>query len=151
MSIDCVGLPSDIHLRYVLKSFVNADRKKDSDIKNGSFYICLAQGTSDGTYSKLSVITTFDTDHTSSKETRQFEMQCSSNKWSSVSGSFITPGALPAISIGQRKDCPNCTRTSPNENHCLREVQPVARRGNLLRNKMKFVYSFSLCSLQCCL
>ena len=138
MCIDCVGLPSDIDLRSVLKSLVKADRKKDIEIRNGSFYICLAQVTSDGTYRKLSVITTYGTDYNPSPETKRFEMQCSSNgsmsNWSSVSGSLTTLGELPAI-IGLRKDCSNCTRTANNENHCLREVQPVSG-GNLLQNKM---------------
>ena len=140
MCNDCVGLPSDSNLTLTFRSLVKA---LDSDlkardysdvenvyIKESPFYICLAQGTSDGTCRNLSVITTFNTDRYSSLETRQFEMYGSSNKWSSVSGSLTTLGALPAI-IGLRKDCSICTRTAPSENHCLREVQLVAG-GNLL-------------------
>ena len=143
MCNDCVGLPSDGNLTSALGSLVKAlggypySEVNTVYIKEGPFYTCLAQGTSDGTCRNLSVITTFNTDRYSSLETRQFEMQCSSNEWSSVKGSLITPRALPAT-IWLGKDISSCTRTAHNENHCLREVHPVAF-SNLLQNKMKFV------------
>ena len=111
----------------------NTTRTSDRDDSNvefvniteGPFYTCLALGTRDGTYRKLSVITTFNTTRTSDYETRQFEMQCSNNEWSSVSGSLTIPGALPAT-IGLEKDCSYCIDSASDENHCQSEVQPVA-------------------------
>ena len=150
---DCVGLPSDSNLTLALESLVKAlgeDPYSKVDTVNMTedpFYTCLAQGTSDGTYRKLSVITTFNTNLSRSPETRQFEMQCLSNEWSGVSDSLTNPGELPAI-IGLRKDFSNCTRTAHNENHCLREVQPVAG-GNLLQNK-NCTFSFhAACNAAC--
>ena len=130
MCNDCVGLPSDGNLTLALRSLVKARGGDDSNVEfvnitEGPFYTCLALGTRGGTYRKLSVITTFNTTRTSDYETRQFEMQCSNNEWSSVSGSLTIPGALPAT-IGLEKDCSYCIDSASDENHCQSEVQPVA-------------------------
>lgn len=94
-------------------------------LRNGPFYVCQVQGTTNGTYQQLSVILEYTVNNITDK-VGQFEVICvntgDSSEWESNPGSF-TPLNNPPLAnyddnIGLRTNCSSCIETADNDNHC---------------------------------
>ena len=131
VAINCPGLPvidnafESITFRNLVASSVGEDPASVTvDIMLGPFFTCQVQGTAVGTYQKVSLIVTYDSNQGHNNAVGQFEMICvSGGLWDSVANSLSTPG-VDYTTISRRTDCGDCVTTNPpNENHCQCEFQ----------------------------
>ena len=136
VAVNCPGLPVidngfQIGFRNLVASSVGEDPNSVTvTIESGPFFTCQVQGTSNGTYQKVSLIVTYSSNQGHNNAVGQFEMECidlggGNRQWDTVSNSLSTPG-VHYTTISPRTDCSDCvTNSPPNENHCQREFQHV--------------------------
>ena len=136
VSVDCPELPTiNNDIQPALRNLVSLNAGEDPGsvtvaIVSGPFFTCQVQGTAVGTYQKVSLIVTYNSNQGDNNAVGQFEMECidlggNNRLWDSVSGSLSTPGVY-YTTISLWTNCSDCVTSSPpNENHCQRKFQSL--------------------------
>ena len=136
VAVDCPGLPTnDNDFKITFRNLVASKAGEDSNdvtvtILSGPFFTCQVQGTEIGTYQKVSLIVTYNSNQGDTNAVGQFEMECieigGNRQWDSVSNSLINLVGVDYTTISLWTNCSDCvTNSPPNENHCQCEFQPL--------------------------
>ena len=139
VAVNCPGLPTTTtDIQPALRTLVDDSTSVGNDsvtviIMSGPFFTCQVQGTEVGTYQKVSLIVSYNSnqDDLHINAVGQFEMECieisSKRLWSRVANSLSTPGVnYTTISLWTNcSDCVSDHDSLPNENHCQREFKPL--------------------------